>query len=68
MSNYADVIFHSVELTSAEFKSNDAVSKSYVEGTVTSAVTALVDSAPAAMDTLRELGVQITSGSTAALP
>ena len=64
--SYADVIFHSLELTASEFKQSDAVTRAYVDSSVTNAVTALVDNAPAALDTLRELGVQITSGSTAA--
>ena len=66
MSQYADAIFHSLELTATDFKLNEVVTKGYVDGAVTKAVTALVDNAPSALDTLRELGVQITSGSTAA--
>ena len=53
MATYADAIFHSIELTGSEFKSGDVVTKSYVDTTVTSAINAVVDGAPAAMDTLR---------------
>ena len=63
---YTDAIFHSVELSTTEFKSTDAVSKSYVDAAVVTAVAALIDNAPSAMDTLKELGAQITAGSSAA--
>ena len=66
MATYADAIFHSIELTSSEFKSGDVVTKSYVDTTVTSAINAVVDGAPAAMDTLREISTHITAGSSAA--
>ena len=66
MATDADAIFHSIELTGSEFKSGDVVTKSYVDTTVTSAINAVVDGAPAAMDTLREISTQITAGSSAA--
>ena len=49
MSQYADAIFHSLELTATDFKLNEVVTKSYVDSTVSTAVTALVDNAPAAL-------------------
>ena len=64
--SYADVTFHSVQLTAGDFKSDEAVSKQYVDSSVSVAIDALVAGAPAAMDTLSELATQISSGSTAA--
>ena len=66
MTTFADVVFHSVEIESTDFKSTDAVTKSYVDVSLTTAINALVDGALPAIDTLREIGLQLAAGSTVA--
>ena len=58
-----DAIFHSIAVTSTGFKSSDVVTKTYVD---TAAINAVIDGAGSSLDTLKELGTAITSGSTAA--
>ena len=57
MSEPVYIIVDSVQLEGkdADLQSNYAVSKSYVDTKVSTAVAALVDSAPAALDTLKEI-------------
>ena len=64
MATYADAIFHSIELTGTEFKAVDAVPKAYVDYAVSTAINAVVDGAIPALDTLREIGQQLYTGST----
>lgn len=57
MSEPVYIIVDSVQLEGkdADLQSNNAVSKSYVDSKVSTAVAALVDSAPQALDTLKEI-------------
>ena len=61
MSDPVYIIVDSVQLEGkdADLQSNYAVSKSYVDTKVSTAVAALVDSAPAALDTLKEISLAL---------
>ena len=64
--SYADTIFHSVALTAVEFKSDEAVTKLYVDAKVAEARDVLLNGVGPAYDTLKELADGLTVGGSAA--